>query len=182
MAITNGNTSEDRTSRLTCSTHSRRPFTPHSLDRVSSQGQCSVKIHPYDMQRASFTNHTQDIMHAQTFTSNNISQALPTCLNASSTNTPAVNPRLIGTTYQGIIPDQVSGGITQQLRRLKRLSCATHEDQDDQLSHTGSRIPFIYFDIHTSFHMYTLSTLGDFCLQITSFQSSPFPSEFESQS
>ena len=139
-------------------------------------------IHPYNMQRASFTNRAQDIMHAQTFASDDISQASPTRLNTSSMNTPAANPRLISTAYQGIIPDQVSSGITQQSRGLKQLGCATHEDQDDQLLHTGSHIPFIYFDVHTSFHMYTLSTLGDFCLQITSFWSSPFPSEFESQS
>ena len=109
-------------------------------------------------------------------------KALPTRLNASSTNTPAANPRLICTAYQGIIPDQVSGSITRQSCRCKWLSCATHEDQDNQLLHTGSHIPFIYFDIHTSFHMYTLSTLGNFHLRITSFWSSPFPSEFESQS
>ena len=162
--ITNGNKSEDRTSCLTRSAHSRRPFMPRSLDGVSSQGQCSVKIHPYDMQKASFTNRTQDITHAQTFTSNDISQTSPTHLNASSTNMLAANPRLIGTAYQGIIPDQVSGGIARQSRGLKQLSCTTHEDQDDQLSHTGSCIPFIYFDVHTLFHMYTLSTLGDFCL------------------
>ena len=95
---------------------------------------------------------------------------------------PAENPRLISTVYQGIIPNQVSSSITWQLHRLKWLSCTTHKDQDDQLSHTGLRIPFIYFDIHTLFCMYRLSTLGDFGLWITSFQSSPFPSEFESQS
>ena len=134
------------------------------------------------MWRASFTNHTQDIMHTQTCTSDDIGQVSHTCLNTSSMNTPAANPRLISTAYQGIIPDQVSSGITQQSRGLKQLGCATHEDQDNQLSHTGSRIPFIYFDVHTLFRMYTLSTLGDFCLQITSFWSSPFPSEFESQS
>ena len=134
------------------------------------------------MWRASFTNCAQDIMHMQTFASNNIGQTSPTHLNTSSTNMPAANPRLIGTAYQGIIPDQVSGGIAQQSRGLKLLSCTTHEDQDDQLSHTGLHIPFIYFDVHTSFRMYTLSTLGDFCLRITSFRSSPFPSEFESQS
>ena len=93
---------------------------------------------------------------------------------------PVVRPRLIGIAYQGIIPNQASGSIARQLCRLKQLSCATYKDQDDQLLHTGSRIPFIYFDIHTSFCMYTLSTLGNFCLQV--FWSSPFPSEFESQS
>ena len=125
------------------------------------------------MWKASFTNRTQDITHMQTFASDDIGQTSPTRLNTSSTNTPAANPRLIGTTYQGIIPDQVSGSIGRQLHGLKWLSCTTHEDQDDQLLHTGSRIPFIYFDIHTSFHMYTLSTLGDFRLRITSFQSFP---------
>ena len=114
--------------------------------------------------RASCTNCTQDIMHAQTFASDNISQTLPTHLNASSMNMPAANPRLIGTVYQGIIPNQAGSSIARQSRRLKWLSCATHKDQDNQLSHTGSRIPFIYFDVHTLFCMYTLSTLGDFRL------------------
>ena len=125
------------------------------------------------MQRASFTDRTRDITHMQMFASSSIGQTSPTCLNASSTNMPVANPRLIGTTYQGTIPDQVSSGITWQSHRLRQLSCTTHKDQDDQLSHTGSHIPFIYFDVHTSFHMYTLSTLGDFRLQITSFQSFP---------
>ena len=155
---------------------------PHSLDGVSSQGQCSVKIHPYNMRRASFTNRAQDITHTQIFTSDDISQTSPTRLNASLMNTLVANPRLISTMYQGIIPDQVSSGIAQQSCGLKQLSCATHEDQDDQLLHTELHISFIYFDIHTSFCMYTLSTLGDSCLRITSFRSSPFPSEFESQS
>ena len=96
-------------------------------------------------------------MHVQTFTSNNIGQASHTCLNASSMNMPAANPRLIGTVYQGTIPDQVSGSIAWQLRRLKQLNCATHKDQDDQLLHTGSCIPFIYFDVHILFHMYALT-------------------------
>ena len=134
------------------------------------------------MQRASFTNCAQDIMHVQTFASDNISQTSPTHLNASSMNMLAASPRLIGIVYQGIIPDQASSSIAQQSCGLKQLSCTTHEDQDNQLSHTGSHIPFIYFDIHTSFRMYTLSTLGNFCLWITSFWSSPFPSEFKSQS
>ena len=134
------------------------------------------------MQKASFTNCAQDIMHTQMFASNDIGQASHTCLNASLMNTLVANPGLISTMYQGIIPDQVSGSIARQLCGLKWLNCATHEDQDDQLLHTGLHIPFIYFDIHTLFCMYTLSTSGNFCLQITSFWSSPFPSEFKSQS
>ena len=50
-------------------------------------------------------------MHVQTFTSDNIGQASHTHLNASSTNMLVVDPRLIGTVYQGIIPDQVNSSI-----------------------------------------------------------------------